>query len=119
MGGSACGSGPMVSETGRGRRKEREETSHHRDGAEASRLAASFVGERRSVRTVAQQPAKSVGDSSIRTKNISGKGKSKAKTPSSGAGVIAWPKFYSGEPDCKSVNKVQEPADRTRPTWTQ
>ena len=41
-------------EAGRAWRQEREETSHHRHGAKAGRVAASPVGERRGVRTVAQ-----------------------------------------------------------------
>ena len=46
-------SAPLGFEAGRARRQEREETSHYCSGAKAGRLAASSVGERRGLRTVA------------------------------------------------------------------
>jgi transposase len=45
-------------------------TSHHCHRTKVSRIAASSVGERRGVRTAAQQQAKSVGDRSIERKHL-------------------------------------------------
>ena len=70
-------SAALGSEAGRARRQEWKETSHHCGGTKAGGLAASSVGERRSVRTVAQQQAESDAGGRIKPKT-SAKGKAKA-----------------------------------------
>jgi transposase len=60
-------------EAGRAGRKERQEASHHRHSQKAGSVTASPVGERRSVRTVVQQPAQAAGDRSIKTKTSPGR----------------------------------------------
>src|SRR5450755_2840153 len=63
-------------------REEWQETSGDCDGAKASGLAASLVGEWRGLRTAAQQPTDPVAGSRIST--VSWNRKHKAQAPSSG-----------------------------------
>jgi transposase len=61
-------------ETGRAWREEREETGHHRHRAKVGRVAASFVGKRRNIRTIAEQQTDDNAGSSV-IKKIAGKEK--------------------------------------------
>src|ERR1700681_2067867 len=76
-------SAPLGFEAGRARRKEREETSHYCSGAKAGRLAASPVGERRGLRTVAQEQADSDAGGCIKPKTLCERN-SQSLMPSSG-----------------------------------
>ena len=60
---------PLGTEAGRAWRKEREETSHHCNRTKISCLVASTLGERRSLRTVAQQPGYDRGCSVAKTED--------------------------------------------------
>jgi hypothetical protein len=70
-------------EAGRARREKRQEASHHCHREKACGVAASLVGERRSIRTAAQPPAERDAGGSIKPKH-SKKGKGKSPKPSSG-----------------------------------
>src|SRR6202166_3391315 len=76
-------SAPLGFEAGRARRQEREETSHYCSGAKAGRLAASPVGERRGLRTIAQEQANSDAGGCINPKTVCER-KSQSLKPSSG-----------------------------------
>ena len=70
--------------------QEREETSHRGHGAKVSGVAASPVGEWRSLRTVAQQQPESDTGGGIKPKHSS-KGKAKAQSRVPVTALIAWP----------------------------
>ena len=107
-------SAALGAETGRAWRKEREETSHHCDGAQAGGVAASLVGERRSVRTVAQQhQAKPMRERRIKLKH-SAERKDKAQSRVPVTALIAWPSFHLA--DGTEVDKqVAAPAETRTP----
>ena len=73
----------LGTEAGRAWRKERQEASDRCDREKAGGVAASSVGERRSVRTVAQQQPNDSGDSRVKTKPFQEEKRQKPK-PSSG-----------------------------------
>ncbi len=76
-------SAALGTETGRARRKKREETSDHRDRTKAGRAAASLVGKRRGLPTLAQQQPGSIAGGGIKSKTFCERKRQSLK-PSSG-----------------------------------
>ena len=61
----------------------------------AGGVAASLVGERRSVRTFAQQQPSDTGRCGVKTKPFQGRGKTKSQSRVPVTALIAWPRFDS------------------------
>ena len=100
------------------RRKERKETSHHCHGAKAGRVAASPLGERRSLRTAAQQQAESACRRRHKTKRRSAKGKTKAQSRVSVTAFNRLAHFHQ-RMDERSIIRWQHRLKREHPTCTE
>src|SRR5512146_1041068 len=85
---------PLGPEAGRARREERQETGHHRHGPQAGGLAASSVGERRSLRTIAQQQEPGSAGSRV-NQNLQGKEKTKLTRRVPVTALKPWPNLHS------------------------
>jgi hypothetical protein len=85
-------SAALGSEVGGAWRQEWQETSGDRDRAKARGLAASFVGEWRGLRTVAQQQTGAIAGSRIVQVHGIGNTKLKRRVPVTAS--MAWPNFH-------------------------
>jgi hypothetical protein len=87
-------------EAGRARWQEHQEASHYRDGTKAGDATAPLMGERRSLRTAAQQQPNDSSGSCVKQKESqnqkrSSKRKDKAQSRVPVTALIAWPRFHS------------------------
>ena len=105
--------------------KKREEASDRRHRKKAGGVAASPVGERRSVRTVAQQQPNDSGGSRVKQKGktkiktVPGREKTKAQSRVPVTALMAWPRFHSKEQNHRAPNRWQHRLKRERPTCTE
>ena len=110
----------LGTEAGRAWREEREEASHRCDREKAGGVAASPVGERRSVRTVAQQQPNDRGGSRIKQKakqikTVPGREKTKAQSRVPVTALIAWPRFHSPRAEPQGAKQMAAPAETRTP----
>jgi hypothetical protein len=106
-------SAALGTEAGRARWEKREEASHHCYGEKARGVATSLVGERRSIRTAAQQRAQRDAGGSIKP-NHSKKGKARAQSRVPVTGSIAWPNYIFRD-EVEVDKQVAAPAETRTP----
>ena len=106
----------LGSEAGRAWRKKREEASHRGHRKKAGGAAASPVGERRSVRTAAQQqPKRDAGGQQTKVKIVLGREKTKAQSRVPVTALMAWPRFHSARAEPQGAKQMAAPAETRTP----
>ena len=111
----------LGTEAGRAWWEERKETSDRGDRQKAGSVAASSVGERRSVRTVAQQQPNDRGGSRVkqnskaRIKTVPGREKKKAQSRVPVTALMAWPRCHSARTEPQGDNQMAAPAEPRTP----
>jgi len=104
----------LGTEAGRAWWKKRQEASHRGDGEKAGGAAASFVGERRSVRTVAQQQANDSSGRRVKTKPFQEeKRQSQSRVPVTA--LMAWPRFNAPRAEPQGAKQIVAPAEPRTP----
>jgi transposase len=105
----------LGAEVGRARRQKREEASHRGHCEKAGGVAASPVGEWRSVRTDAQQQPNDSSRSRVKTKTVPGREKTKAQSRVPVTALIAWPRFDSSRVELQGAKQMAAPAEPRTP----
>ena len=111
----------LGTDSGQTRREEREEASDRGYGKKAGGVVASPVGERRSVRTIAQQQPNDSGDSRIerktknKTKTVPGREKTQAQSRVPVTASMAWPRFHSERAEPQGAKQIAAPAEPRTP----
>ena len=112
-----CGlrSAALGPEAGRAWWEKRQEASHRGDREKAGGVAASPVGERRCVRTAAQQPRNDSSSGRVRKQNRSRKGKTKSHSRVPVTALIAWPRFPSARAEPQGAKQIAAPPETRTP----